>query len=150
MSRKGFGPRAQAMVSLLTSKYRLSKRLVQAWFSDVYQMPICLGSVSNVEHRVSQSLEQIHKDITPKFRAQWLFIMSLQLIIMLSEQRPLIISKKLTFGTQSERGSRFIERLFSVVATCKQQKKEILAFIIEALLQWVSTQKNLDASFQRA
>ncbi|CZG26761.1 Transposase and inactivated derivatives [Legionella pneumophila] len=37
--------------------------------------------------------------------------------------RPLVISKKLTFGTQSERGSRFIERIFSVVATCKQQKK---------------------------
>ena len=30
VSRKGFGPRAQAMVSLLTSKYRLSKRLVHA------------------------------------------------------------------------------------------------------------------------
>jgi transposase len=28
--------------------------------------------------------------------------------------RPLVISKKLTFGTQSERGSRFIERIFSV------------------------------------
>ncbi|WP_133134363.1 hypothetical protein [Legionella santicrucis] len=41
ISRKGFGPRAQAMVSLLTSKYRLSKRLVHAWFSDVYHMPIC-------------------------------------------------------------------------------------------------------------
>jgi transposase len=35
--------------------------------------------------------------------------------------RPLVISKKLTFGTQSQRGSRFIERIFSIVATCKQQ-----------------------------
>lgn len=33
--------------------------------------------------------------------------------------RPLVISKKLTFGTQSQRGSRFIERIFTVVMTCK-------------------------------
>ena len=57
--------------------------------------------------------------------------------------RPLVISKKLTFGTQSERWSRFIERIFSVVATCKQQK-DVLDLIIEALRQWVSPQKNLD------
>ncbi|ANH12199.1 hypothetical protein DIZ48_15905 [Legionella pneumophila] len=31
--------------------------------------------------------------------------------------------KKLIFGAQSEQGSRFIERIFSVVATYKQQKK---------------------------
>jgi transposase len=58
--------------------------------------------------------------------------------------RPLVISKKLTFGTQSERGSRFIERIFSVVASCKQQQKDVLNFIIEALRQWASPQKNLD------
>ncbi|MFO8703539.1 transposase, partial [Legionella pneumophila serogroup 2] len=47
--------------------------------------------------------------------------------------RPLVISKKLTFGTQSERGSRFIERIFSVAATCKQQQKDVLVFIMDAL-----------------
>ncbi|HAT8868783.1 TPA: transposase, partial [Legionella pneumophila subsp. pneumophila] len=54
--------------------------------------------------------------------------------------RPLVISKKLTFGTQSERGSRFIERIFSVIATCKQQKNNVLTFIMEALLKWTSIQ----------
>jgi transposase len=63
ISWKGFGVRAQAMLSLLTSKYRLSKRLAQSWFKDVYQMPICLGSVSNVEQTVSQSLKEIHEEI---------------------------------------------------------------------------------------
>ncbi|CZH39147.1 transposase [Legionella pneumophila serogroup 1] len=69
VSRKGFGARAQAMVSLLTSKYRLSKRLVHTWFSDVYHMPICLGSVSNIEHTVSQSLEQTHKEIKAQIQS---------------------------------------------------------------------------------
>lgn len=31
--------------------------------------------------------------------------------------QPLLIYKKPTFGTQSERGSRFIERIFSIVST---------------------------------
>lgn len=63
VSKKGFGTRVQAMVSLLTSKYRLSKRLVQMWFQDIYQMPICLGSVSNVEDTVSQSLKPVHEAV---------------------------------------------------------------------------------------
>lgn len=63
ISWKGFGARTQAMLSLLTSKYRLSKRLVQSWFQDVYQMPICLGSVSNVEHTISKSLKSVHEEV---------------------------------------------------------------------------------------
>lgn len=304
VSRKGFGPRAQAMISLLTSKYRLSKRLVTAWFRDVYQMPICLGSVSNVEHTVSQALQTVHEDIKTKIQATrvihldetghkecnkngWAWIMSTQahtyfklersrgrkiaksLIgdhrghiyvtdrysaynylpdrnrqlcwahlkrdfqkiserpgipgnigrkllkaynhlfsfwkteyapdkVFLKNQnkklrrlktkllrvlrdgtrcthkatantcsniwasvdslwsffdtphvpptnnhaerqlRPLVISKKLTFGTQSERGSRFIERIFSVVATCKQQQLDVLNSIMNAIQGYFS------------
>jgi transposase len=63
VSWKGFGTRTQGMISLLTSKYRLSKRLVKSWFHDVYQMPICLGSVSNVEHTVSRAIEPIHEEV---------------------------------------------------------------------------------------
>lgn len=299
VSRKGFGPRASAMVSLLTSKYRLSKRLVVSWFKDVYQMPICLGSVSNVEHTVSQSLKIAHEDIKAKIQSTrvihldetghkecyqngWAWIMSTSAhtyfklersrgrkiakaligayqdhiyvtdrysaynylpdshrqlcwahlkrdFQKISERpgapgrigkkllsaydklfrfwkteygsdrafvkyqnkrlrrlktkllrhlrdgtrsahkatartcsniwdslgalwrffeipgvpptnnhaerqlRPLVISKKLTFGTQSERGSRFIERIFSIVATCKQQQHDILPFITKAI-----------------
>jgi transposase len=69
VSFKGFGARAHAMVSLLTSKYRLSKRLVTAWFKDVYHLPICLGSVSNVEHTVSQSLQAAHEEVFSAVKA---------------------------------------------------------------------------------
>ena len=67
---KGFGPRAHAMVSLLTSKYRLSKRLAKNWFHDVYAMPICVGSVSNVEHTVSRSLEPTHQEVANVIREE--------------------------------------------------------------------------------
>jgi len=70
VSWKGFGVCAQAMLSLLTSKYRLSKRLVQSWFKDVYQMPMSLGSVSNVEQTVSQSLKAIHEEVFTAVQAE--------------------------------------------------------------------------------
>ena len=70
VSWKGFGPRVQSMTSLLTSKYRLSKRLASAWFKDVYQMPICLGSVSNVERTVSEALAPIHQDIANQVKSE--------------------------------------------------------------------------------
>lgn len=307
VSRKGFGVRAQAMVSLLSSKYRLSKRLVHDWFADIYQMPVSLGSVSNIEHTVSQSLQTTHEAIKAQVQASpvihldetghkerhqngWAWIMSTQEATYLQlarsrgrkiakelignfqghvyvtdrypvyhylpainhqlcwahlkrdfqriaeregeagkigrrllkaynklfdywktqynpklavfkqqrkrlrvlkarllrslrdgtqcthqatartcnkiwesrdslwrffeqpnvpptnnhaerQLRPLVISKKLTFGTQSERGSRFIERIFSVVATCKQQKNDILDFLTQALYQWILSQQ---------
>lgn len=310
VSRKGFGVRAQAMVSLLSSKYRLSKRLVHDWFADVYQMPVSLGSVSNIEHTVSQSLQITHAAIKVQVQASpvihldetghkerhqngWAWIMSTQEATYLQlarskgrkiakalignfqghvyvtdrypvyhylpasnhqlcwahlkrdfqriserkgeagkigrkllkaygklfeywktqyhpnlaifkkqrkrlrvlkarllrslrdgthcshqvtartcskiwesrdslwrffeqphvpptnnhaerQLRPLVISKKLTFGTQSERGSRFIERIFSVVATCKQQGNDVLDCLTQAVYQWnLSLQKPL-------
>jgi transposase len=63
VSTKGFGARTQALLSLLTSKYRLSKRLAKSLFSDVYQMPICVGSVSNIERGVSESLQAAHTEV---------------------------------------------------------------------------------------
>jgi transposase len=67
---KGFGVRTQALLSLLTSKYRLSKRLAKSLFFDVYQMPICIGSVSNVEHHVSQSLHSAHVEVCQALKAE--------------------------------------------------------------------------------
>lgn len=306
-SRKGFGIRAQAMASLLTSKYRLSKRLVQSWFQDVYRMPICLGSVSNVEGTVSQSLKLVHEEVLAAMQTEkivhvdetghkecnksgWAWITSVpaytcfvlnrsrgktvakeiigdyqgRLFItdryaaynwlpdrnhqicwahlkrdfqkiseredkpgqigkrllytygqlfgfwkteyrdelklsrkqrkrlryfrnkllkclvsgahcghkktertcenILSLQnslwhffedpnipptnnhaerqlRPLVISKKLTFGTQSDRGSRFIERIFTVVTSCRQQGRDVFAFIAAALQEYFLNKK---------
>lgn len=306
VSRKGFGPRTLAMLSLLTSKYRLSKRQVQDWFKDVYQMPLCLGSVSNIEHTVSKSLERSHEEILSDVRKEqvihldetghkecnksaWAWIMSTQghtyfklnrsrgrkvakelignhhghiyvtdrysaynylpdknrqvcwahlkrdfqkisersgvpgkigkQLLKSYEQlfrfwkteydpesrlfkkqkkrlryfkakllrylrlgvycghkttartcknilgtaeglwnffevvgvpptnnhaerqlRPLVISKKLTFGTQSERGSRFIERIFSVVTTCRQQKQDVLVLVTNLIKQYFTPQ----------
>lgn len=47
--------------------------------------------------------------------------------------RPGVILRKLTFGTHSAEGSRFVERMLSVVHTLKQQKRNALAFVTDCV-----------------
>ena len=46
--------------------------------------------------------------------------------------RHAVIWRKLSFGSQSERGSRFVERMLSVVASLRQQKRNVLEWLTEA------------------
>lgn len=52
--------------------------------------------------------------------------------------RKYVIYRKLSFGTQSERGSRFIERIFSISATCKQQCKNTINYIKQVMINFNS------------
>lgn len=47
--------------------------------------------------------------------------------------RPAVIYRKLSFGTQSEAGSRFIERMLTVNETCRLQGRSIFAYLTEAV-----------------
>jgi transposase len=55
--RSGFGPRVQALVSVCTGTYRLSKRATQALLSDLFGITMSLGAVSACERRTSEALE---------------------------------------------------------------------------------------------
>lgn len=56
-ARSAFGERLGALVSLLVGKYRLSKRLVCEALSEIMDVEVSLGSVSNLEQQMSQALE---------------------------------------------------------------------------------------------
>jgi len=47
--------------------------------------------------------------------------------------RHAVIWRKLSFGTQSESGSRFVETLLSVIETCRQQNKNVLTYTTQAV-----------------
>jgi transposase len=47
--------------------------------------------------------------------------------------RPAVLWRKGCFGTQSEAGSRFVERLLTVSATCRQHDKHLLSFLTAAV-----------------
>jgi transposase len=46
--------------------------------------------------------------------------------------RPGVHRRKLSFGTQSEAGSRFVERIMTVVATLHQQQRHVLEYLTAA------------------
>ena len=46
--------------------------------------------------------------------------------------RPGVLWRKGSFGTQSAQGSRFVETMMTVVATRKQQHRNVLAYMTEA------------------
>jgi transposase len=47
--------------------------------------------------------------------------------------RHAVIWRKLSFGTQSARGSQFVERMLTVIETCRQQKRDVLAYLTQAV-----------------
>jgi transposase len=47
--------------------------------------------------------------------------------------RPAVIWRKLSLGTQSAAGSRFVETLLSVLETCRQQERGAIAFVRDAI-----------------
>jgi len=47
--------------------------------------------------------------------------------------RPAVIKRKLSFGTQSPQGSRFVERIMTAVTTLRQQPgRDVLDWLTEA------------------
>jgi transposase len=53
-----FGPRLQAMVSLLSGQYHLSKRDIKGIMADFFQADMSLGAVPALERRTSKAISQ--------------------------------------------------------------------------------------------
>lgn len=47
-------------------------------------------------------------------------------------RRPVIL-RKLSFGTDSRRGSRYVERALSATVTLREQQRPVLSFLVDAL-----------------
>jgi transposase len=47
--------------------------------------------------------------------------------------RPYVLWRKASFGTQSERGDHFVERMLTVSATCRQQNRNVLQYVTAAI-----------------
>ena len=50
--------------------------------------------------------------------------------------RGIVITRRISYGSKSERGDRFIERINSVVTTLKRQGKVCLDYLVTALRAW--------------
>ena len=47
--------------------------------------------------------------------------------------RPYVLWRKSSFGAQSERGNLFVERMMTVSATCRQQNRNVLDYVTDAV-----------------
>ena len=56
--------------------------------------------------------------------------------------RPAVLWRKGSYGTQSDAGSRFVERLLTVTATCRQHERPVLAYLTAVC---TATQRGLPA-----
>jgi transposase len=58
VSPRGFGPRVQAIPALCTGAYHLSKRTTQSVLQDLFGVPLCVGTISHLEHATVQALAE--------------------------------------------------------------------------------------------
>ena len=63
--------------------------------------------------------------------------------------RHAVIWRKLSFGTQSARGSRFVETMLTVIETCRQQRRNAFAFVAAAMAAHLAG-KNAPSLLSRA
>lgn len=56
VTRSTFGPNLMALVVLLTGAYRMSKRGVANLLASAFGIRVALGTISNIEHRVTRAL----------------------------------------------------------------------------------------------
>ena len=47
--------------------------------------------------------------------------------------RPAVLWRKGSFGTRSDAGSRFVERILSVWATCRQQARSLIDWLADTV-----------------
>ncbi len=68
--RGAFGPRLQAVLSLLAGAYRLGKRPIQSLASDLFGLTISTGMVCKLERATSESLETPVAELRQYVRSQ--------------------------------------------------------------------------------
>ena len=108
--------------------------------------------VASVKGRHSASLKRFARALLRKARNLWVFA-SREDVEPTNNQaerdlRGIVIARRISYGSKSERGDRFIERINSVVMTLKRQKKKCLDYLTEALASW-KTDSSAPAIFER-
>lgn len=84
-----------------------------------------------------ETLRKFARDLQRHWEALWAFsrIEGVEPTNNVAERalRPAVLWRKGCFGTQSAAGSRFVERMLSVRATCIQQGRQLFRFLVEAV-----------------
>jgi hypothetical protein len=92
----------------------------------------------------SNTFGSLCTDLTTRFPALWTFVdhEEVEPTNNAAERalRPAVLWRRGCFGTQSEAGSRFAERMRTVSATLQQHQRPLLPFITDAITAYWSRQ----------
>ncbi len=96
--------------------------------------------VASMKNRHSPSLKRFARFLLRKARNLWIFATrdGVEPTNNQAERdlRGVVITRRISYGSKSERGDRFVERINSVVTTLKRQGKKCLDYLEEALSAW--------------
>ena len=129
------GPRLAALTGLLMGHFRQSKRRAASFLSELLQIPCSPSWMVKIQNTVSNSLEVPYNELQKELSAQPQLCVDESPTNNAAERAlpPAVIYRKLSFGTQSASGSRFIERMLTVTETCRLQNRSTFEFMVEAV-----------------
>jgi hypothetical protein len=103
-----------AFTALLMAFYRQSKRRTAEFLGTLLGQPCCPALAVKMQNQVTAALR-------PSYEAGERSL------------RHAVIWRKLSFGTQSASGSRFVETMLTVIETCRQQRHNASSFLTAAV-----------------
>ncbi len=96
--------------------------------------------VASTKGKHSLSLRRFARGLLRKVKNLWLFANrdGVEPTNNQAERdlRGIVIARRISYGSKSERGDRFIERVNSIVTTLKRQGRECLDYLVAALSAW--------------
>jgi len=153
VSQSAFGPRLHALTALLTGRFLLSKRDPVSLFDVVYGLRLSASSIGTMERRVAAALPpRSPKPVTGFAKRPWCTPTCAERLkteerlwpFLAVEGMPptnnlverclhrAVIWRKKSFGTDSEHGSRFVERILTAVTTLQFQQRDDFGYLAHA------------------
>lgn len=130
----------------------VTTRIFAAWYrfrADAIDRPALLADLAPLQAELRQALEvgldpphavvagALCGNLLDSWPALWTFahVDGVEPTNNAAERalRPAVLWRKGSFGTRSDDGSRFVERILTVTATCKQQGQGLLDFLVAAI-----------------
>jgi len=130
----------------------ITTRIFAAWHrfrTEVIDRPTLLGELAPLQAELRQALEDgldpphaivagaLCGNLLDSWPALWTFahVPGVEPTNNAAERalRPAVLWRKGSFGTQSADGSHFVERIMTVAATCTQQGRGLLDFLVAAI-----------------
>lgn len=119
----------------------LDRKTMQGMIQAIQQaMWVIVVAVREQTH----TLGSLCADLVPRWAALWTFlhVEGLEPTNNAAERalRPAVLWRRSCYGTQSTGGSRFVERMLTVSATCQQQHRPLLPYLVDAITAYWANQ----------